>query len=336
MQKTLSSLAGAAVLLAGALLVACSSAQVRGGDSTIPGIGTSYSFADVARSGAAPKVWALMRLGSASRGRMLPAGGGDLFVDDFGSNAVEILKNNRWRDGGTITDGTGAPDGNWFDANGLYVANYANTDITQYNSTSLTFTYNAGMVDPVGVTTDSAGNVYEADYAYPEDNGFVNEYAQGANKVIAHCAPGGAVESVAVDQRGDVFVGYNSGSLGYITEYLRGLRNCRGIQLSLPLGFIGGMVIDKEKNLVVCDQLSASVDIIAPPYRSIAHTVGSGYYDPFHVTINRSNNRAYVTDLGAHNVQVVSYPIGSPIATLGASNGLNLPSSAVDTNNYVP
>ncbi len=339
MQKYSFSVVAAASITAFAVLAGCSGAatQWTGSAAQSARVGAPGALADAARSGVAPKFLALVRLGTASRAGVMPNAGASLFVDDFTSNAVEILKNNSWANKGEITDGISAPDGNWLDTFGLYVANYASNDITQYQPPSqLTFTYNARMMDPVAVTTDFNGNVYEADYAYPHGHGFVNEYAQKSNTVIAHCSPGGAAEGVAVDQRGDVFLGYNSGSLGYITEYQHGLRGCNGILLPLPLGFIGGMALDKQKDLIVCDQLSATVDVIAPPYQTITHTLGSGYYDPFHVTINRRNNRAYVTDLGAGDVQVLEYPSGTLIATLGAANGLTLPSSAVDTNNYVP
>lgn len=329
MQKFSRFVAGAASIAAVTILAACAGAATP--------VGAPGALSDAARSGVAPKFLPLVRLGSALRAGVMPDAGASLFVDDFQNNAVEILKNTRWTNQGQITDGIAAPDGNWYDTHGLYVANYANASITQYQLPSqLTFTYRQRMVDPVAVTTDSNGNVYEADYAYPRGNGFVNEYAQGSNTVIARCSPGGAAEGVAVDQRGDVFLAYNSGSLGYINEYVGGLGSCHGIQLPLPLGFIGGITLDKAGDLIACDQLAAQVDIIAPPYKTITRTLGSGYYDPFHVTINRKNTRAYVADLGAGDVQVLDYSSGAVIATLGSANGLKTPSSAVDTDNYVP
>jgi len=103
--------------------------------------------------------------------------------------------------------------------------------------------------------------------------------------------------------------------------------------LPITLGFAGGMVIDKQGDLVVCDQTAPAVDIIAAPYTSVTGTLGSGWIDPFHVTIDKAGTQAYVADNGAAAVQVLTYPGGSSVATLGSANGLSSPSSAVDSKN---
>ena len=82
-------------------------------------------------------------------------------------------------------------------------------------------------------------------------------------------------------------------------------------------------------NILVCDQTGAAVDVIAPPYTSITGTLGSGYVAPFHVTINKTNKVAYVSDDAAATVDILSYPSGSPIFTLGSGQGLVDPYSAV-------
>jgi len=57
------------------------------------------------------------------------------------------------------------------------------------------------VVEPVEVTTNSQGNVYEADLAYYAP-GVVNEYRQHNNTVAATCTLQGEVRGVAVDGRG--------------------------------------------------------------------------------------------------------------------------------------
>jgi DNA-binding beta-propeller fold protein YncE len=64
--------------------------------------------------------------------------------------------------------------------------------------------------------------------------------------------------------------------------------------------------------------------------------VGKGWLEPFHVTISRAKKQAYVTDAGAGTVVVLTFPRGNTIATLNAANGLGLPSSAVDSKNFIP
>jgi hypothetical protein len=324
-----------------ALLSACSGAGSQGASSTIPGSGISQSLqrSDLSRAGISPKHLAAARLLKSLSHGVNPAkkkkGEKDLFVSDFGTGAVEILANKTWTNTGSISDGIDGPDGNWVDKKGnLYVANYAGLDITEYakGSTSPSNTY-SGVEDPVAVTTDSSQNVYEGDY----EGGYVSEFAQGSNSIIAQCSPGGDVEGVAVDKSGDVFVAYYVEDVGgKITEYTGGLSGCSGTTLGVTLEYPGGMVLDKKGNLVVCDQDAEAVDIIAPPYNSVTGTLGSGYSDPFHVTINKKNKQAYVANYGDEDVYVLSYPAGSTQATLNGSNGLSLPAAAVDSQNYNP
>jgi len=301
---------------------------------------------DLVRSGMAPKFLTIIRSMRTAQYAVSPIkakGLKELYVSDFGSGAVEILNNNNWTYQSSITSGLDGPDGDFVDRSGnIYVANYAGIDIEEYaaGGTSPSFTYNAEMIDPVGVDVDSHGNVYEADYDNGNGGGPVNEYAQGKNTVLHSCEPGGGVEGVAVDKNGDVFVDLNIGGSGSggagLVEYKGGLAGCKETTLITSLNFVGGMAMDKHGNLLVCDQLGPAVDVIKPPYTRISGTFGSGYSDPFHVTINKKNKQAYVVDVGRGDVQVLSYPAGSNEATLGSGNGLSDPASAVDGQNEVP
>jgi DNA-binding beta-propeller fold protein YncE len=317
-------------------------------NSTLPSSGTgqsqSHSRFDLQRSGIPSSSFAgVRRLMSEFHRNITPdrrkrGGKKDLYVTDFGTGVVEILKNSTWANVGTISDGINGPDGAFVDKKGdIYVANYQGVTVTEYNKhNALKYTYSAGMTDPIAVTVDKHGNVYEGDYA-DGGSGFVAEYAQGSNTQIASCAPGGAVEGVAVDGSGDVFVDYNLAAGGAkITEYTGGLSGCHGTTLGVSLSFAGGMVLDKNNNIIVCDQLGPTVDVIDPPYNSVTGTLGSGFADPFHVTINKAETEAYVADNANANVQVLSYPSGTNITTLGASDGLSDPAAAVDGKNFVP
>jgi hypothetical protein len=330
-------LAGAGAI---ALLTACSSSGSQNPNAAIPSASGAFHRSPLWRSGIASEYLGISRLPQTQfepssyiapdKKMKSPA---DLFVDVDSPVEVLILKNKSWFESGTITSGITDPDGNWYDKHGLYVANYSAPNIEQYNSKgSLTFTYNAGMSSPVTLTTDSHGNVYEADFTGEA----VNEYHQGSNSVVATCQPGGLVEGVAVDKSGDVFVAYYTGT-GDIVEYKGGLSGCSATTLGATVTFPGGMVLDKKNDLVICDQTGDAVDIINPPYSSISGTLGTGYSEPFHVSLNKKNNQAYVTDTGtAHTIDVVSYPAGTRIATLGSSYGVADPFGAVDGSNFVP
>lgn len=260
-----------------------------------------------------------------------------LFIDDALHDAVEILKNGTWKNIGSITNGVYYPNANWVDRHGhLYVTNaYGSSDgVSEYSpSGSLKFTYNDNMVYPEAVTTDRNGNVYEAD----EFTG-VNEYHQGSNTVVASCPQlGGGQRGIAVDAQGDVFASYSTGSMsGAVVEYIGGLAGCSGTTLGVAFGVPGGMDLDKNANLLVCDETNSTVAVLAPPYSQISGYLGSKYDIPVEVTLNRENAKAYVTAWGAEQVDVITYPAGKTVATLSWGNGLDQPTGAVDGSNYVP
>ena len=322
------------------LLSACSASGYGGASATIPGSGLSLNprFSDLSRSGISPRYFGSSRVLRLLRHGVNPARSKkfkDLFVDDFNLNAVEIFANKSWTNAGSITSDIDGPDGNWVDAKGnLYVANYAGDSVTEYapGSSSPSYIYGSDMLDPVAVTTDHSGNVYVGEYGGYD----VLEFPQGSARLIAQCFPGGEVEGVALDKSGDVFVTYFTGTAGAITEYANGLEGCSGTTLGVSLKYPGGLVVDKNDNLVVCDQDANEVDIIAPPYGSVSGRLGSRYLDPFRVSIDKKNKRAYVANYGDYDVLVLSYPAGTTQATLNSSNGLSEPSSAVDSQNYSP
>jgi hypothetical protein len=278
---------------------------------------------------------------------------GRLFVDVATASIVEIFSNGGptsspqgllqapgWNKIGAITNGISYPNGNWVDKDGnLYVANVysgSTAAITEYDrSGSLKFTYSSGMVYPSAVATDINGNVFEADWFTG-----VTEYRQGSNTVVANCPQlGGGQRGIAVDAQGDVFASYSTASGGAIEEYTGGLAGCPGTTLSVSLGAPGGMAIDKNANLVVCDETNATVDVIDPPYSEVSGHLGGrgpifGYTIPVAVAINKENTRAYVTDYGGEVIDVFAYPTGSPFAKVDFK-GYGPPTGAVDGSNYV-
>lgn len=338
MQRLLVGLGAFAGAGAIALLAACSGSP--NGNAIVPGSSAALHHLPLWRSGIASEFLGIPRLPKAyyehaTRTHIVPdrkkKSVAELFVDNNNPDEVAILKNKTWKEIGTITSGTEDPDGNWYDSHGLYVANFGEGYIEQYNSKgSETFEYSAGMTNPVTLTTDAHGNIYEIDFS----GEVVNEYQQGSNTVAASCSLGGLGEGVAVDKQGDVFVAYYTGT-GVIAEFKGGLSGCSATTLGATVGFPGGMILDKHDNLIICDQTGDAIDIIDPPYSSISGTLGSGYGEPFHVSLNKKNNQAYVTDTATGDVDVVSYPSGTRKATLGASNGVSAPFGAVDGSNFV-
>jgi DNA-binding beta-propeller fold protein YncE len=305
-----------------ALLGACSGSQLSGS----PGYGPAAPFvrhlAPDSGHGAGP----------------LSISSKDLFVGfSYGSQSkVAVFQNGTFKFLGEFAV-PGYPSGSWVDSHGLYIAETRiggqTGFVEQYKKmfTYTPFTYTANISEPTNVTTDSLGNVYEADFA-----GWVNEYAQRKNVVKATCSTVGygTVEGVAVDGAGHVFVAYYTypsykAAIIEITDFIH---SCFSTLLGVKLLAVGGMVLDNHNNLIVCD--NKTVDIIKPPYYSISRHLGSGFKQPIDVKINAANNRAYVVDLGANVVYVLSYPGGKRLATI--TGGVDTLATAVDGSNYVP
>jgi hypothetical protein len=258
----------------------------------------------------------------------------DLYIADAGTNEVDLLRNKTYRDVGVITNGVSGPQDVFLDRQGrLYVANATTSDVTEYapgNTSAPIFTYSAHVVFPDAVTTDARGNVFEGDA-----NGSINEYFQGSNGVVASCSQGGNVDGVAVDSSGDVFVDVFVLPSGpaELVEYPGGLSKCSATILGATLSAAGGVALDNNRNLLVCN--GGEVSVIDPPYTNVTRTIGSGFAFTIAVTLNKSNTLAFVSDSTNNTVTVVRYPRGTNLTVLGIANGLKAPLGAVDQPNAV-
>lgn len=266
----------------------------------------------------------------------------DLYVADYGVGTIVVLSNQGYSLQTRITDGISGPEADDLDTAGnLYVANAATVDITQYAPGALSpaFTYSASMIFPIDVAVDRRGHVFEADYGGFKlgDLGFVNEYAQQSNIVLRSCPTRGRTEGIAIDAAGDVFVSYNTArSGGKFVEYKGGLAGCKPTHLHVLAYGAGGIALDKDSNLIVVDQVAGRVKVFPPPYRHDQRRLGSGYYDPFHVRINRRNGLVFVSDAGNATVYVINYATGRILEKLNYFNaGFTIPFDAVDGPNAV-
>ncbi|MBV9027244.1 MAG: hypothetical protein JO311_01390 [Candidatus Eremiobacteraeota bacterium] len=257
----------------------------------------------------------------------------ELAVSDAGLNEVVELSRS-FSPVNSFSNSYG--DGDWVDPSGnIYVADYASLAVDEYDqSGTLLYTYNSGLTDPVDVTTDSAGNVYVANYGSAGSANVV-EYPPMTNTPSASCNTNLANEGLILDKSGDLFVdGNNSGGTGNIEEFAPGgLASCSWTTLTPTVSFAGGMTIDNNGDLAVCDQL-AGVDIIPPPYTSISKTITvSGGSDYFHDALtgrnlknpNGTHEYLFIADAGTAEVYVVNYETGALDTTLGSANGLSLP-----------
>jgi DNA-binding beta-propeller fold protein YncE len=245
-----------------------------------------------------------------------------LFVADSPGQVVELALKS-YKHIAEITDGLTNVDGNWIDSKGnLYVANI-DKNVVEYarGASSPSCTYSAGLIDPIAVTTDSAGNVFIVDYD-PGGSGYVNEYPQCTDSVSKQyaIALGHGPEGVAVDSAGDIFVSYSdSHGFGEFVEFKGG--SSTPTHLRDKIIAPAGLIVDRHGNLIADDQ-DGRIDVIPPPYRngkSIAFTLPL----PFHCSLNKAENLLFNANVGAGDVTVYSYPSGQLLTTLGPQNGIN-------------
>jgi hypothetical protein len=299
---------------------------------------TRHSYAELVKTGIAPKFFPLLRFHRIKGHRLAGTGPRHILVNDAGAADVAVIDNDpTWENDGTFNGGISGPDGNFVDAqHNFYEADFGNLVInefahagkTEWIGSTPSFVYNSGLTDPIGVATDSSGNVYAANWNFGA-SGAVVEYAQGSNTAINTCSLQGGVEGVAIDKAGDVFASENTSGVGSVVEFAGGLSGCSSTTLPISFVFVGGIAVDGMGNLLVCDQSAPAVDVIAPPYTSITGTLGSGYASPFHVSINKTNKVAYVADDAAAVVDILSYPSGSLIFQLTSAQGIVDPYAAV-------
>jgi hypothetical protein len=312
-------LVAVALVSSAARLVACSGSGLSGGQPGVPA-GTAAQ-----RTGVAPQLFPLSQFGNARPQLYKPLAIGFkyLAVADLGGNGVEIL-NSKYHPIASITNGLDGPEDDFYDSGGnLYVVNTAGINVTEYNpSRSLIFTYSADLNDPVSVSVDKYRNVYVADYGNLSPS-VVVEYRQRSNKPAEICHTGIANEGVAIDSHNNVFVEGEAYSIGELLEYRGGLRGCHGRVLhpTVTQGQAGGLRVDRNDNLIACDQYLGA-DIIPPPYAAIKSTISSNC---FHSALNSRQNVIFIAQPNKFNVLVDKYPSGAKIATLGKKNGLDGP-----------
>lgn len=255
-----------------------------------------------------------------------------IYVSDFKANDIVIFSSKTYKQIGTITQGLLSPDGEWIDRHGnLYVANGGAANILEFGpgQTTPKMTYTAGIAGTFRVVTDKHGNVYGVN-----DNGghypnLINVYPQGVNKVKRQYLINGDVSDLTFDGSGNMYVDVDiQGSVnsGYILEYSPG--STQGEQLGVQTGWAFSMVMDRQKNLVLGDRNSGTIDIIPPPYSKIGSQI-SGFAAPYSLAFNPSATKLYVVDLSAYSLQpivdVLQYPSGKLITQLGPANGLSYP-----------
>jgi hypothetical protein len=335
--RTVPSIAGAGVLAGALLFSGCSSAGSAGSPGSLPQAGAQSRAAsaiaypngiDKRYAGALGSPESRVSGVSPSAGKV----GKDLFVSD-GISTVFLFKNNTYKSAGTVTNGLSDVDGDWVDKSGnLYVANVGAKNVTEYKpgSSSPSCTYDAGLVDPINVTTDAKGDVFVVDFNDFNAPGSVDEFKQCTDTVSQQYSIPKGPEGVAVDSKGDIFVSFfNANFAGAFEEFPKGKTTPKA--LSATVGSPAGLILDKKGDLIADDQ-EGSIDVIAPPYTTATPLV-SGLSDPFHAGLSQNNKVLFNANSGSTTVTIYAYPGGTLTNTLDSSNGLDGASGVSDSPN---
>jgi hypothetical protein len=302
-----------------AVLVACNG----GGSPPTP---VSVSWLAAAQSQAHSEVFLPSDLGPKEELPLHPLAISGYVSGSSGSSYISVY-NPKSRLFRTVTNGLNDPVSDWYDGAGnLYSANYKGVNVTEYakNASSPSFTYSSGLTCPTGLVTDNSQNVYVTDSC----SGFVAEYPQEVNSMAVECSPAFKdPNGVAVDGFGDVFFSYvgAGGNSSGIAEYTGGLNGCNATYFTLSgsqggLVYATAMVIDKRGDLVVCDTMNGTVDIIPPPYNTITKYI-KGFSGPTGIALNKKQNLLYVADRNLVEVQVLTYPAGTFKETIASGIG---------------
>ncbi len=260
-----------------------------------------------------------------------------LFVANLTTGEDVVLQNGTWKGLGTIQYGVGNQAGNWVDNKGnFFQTNFNAPNVVEYgeNQAHPKFTY-TGFSDPVVVSSDTEGNIFVGDNNFG-NRGSVTQFKDGDNTPVQRCSVPGGVEGVAIDSNHDVFVAFNGPTgHGQIERFTGGLEGCNATTLGVQLGFVGGVVLDSHHNLIAADQKNGEVDVIEPPYVRTRNKFRFMLFQPFRLSLNLKENWLFVCESPHQFVDVLAYPSGRLLVSLGSANGISGPRGCVDEPNAV-
>ncbi len=238
-------------------------------------------------------------------------GSGNIFVSDFGNDAVyEMLAASGYTTVKTLGGGFafGGPAGVAVDGGGnLFVADFNNkalyeipptggyTTVPTQLATGFTFS------GPTDVALDSNGNLFVSDH-----NSAVYEVlAAGGYTTVVRLASGfgfGLPSGLAVDGNGNVFLSDSTNIAVYEILAAGGYTTVNQLASSFVFKKPLGVAVEASGNVLVADGDFTDVfEILAPGGYTTVLPLGSGFGSPWSVTSGQSGN-VYVADAGGPSV----------------------------------
>jgi sugar lactone lactonase YvrE len=252
-------------------------------------------------------------------------GTGNVFVADFGNNAVKEILAGGYTTVNTLGSGFSLPYGVAVDGSGnIFVGDSGNNavkEILAVGGYTTVDTLGSGFSTPRGVAVDGNGNIFVAD----TDNNAVKEIlAVGGYTTVNTLGSGfSSPIGVAVDGTGNVFVadfGNNA-----VKEILAAGSYTTVNTLGSGFSFPQGVAVDDNGNVFVGDSGNNAVkEILAVGGYTTVTTLGSGLSSPQGVAVD-GNGDVFVADSG--NNAVVKLDFADPLSLSFASTAVGSTSS---------
>jgi hypothetical protein len=186
-------------------------------------------------------------------------------------------------------------------------------------------TYRKGIGLPFGGAVDSSGTMYVSDGGLVgQTQGDVAVFPAGKlkpsqikyyNVYVPH--------GLAVDAKRDIFISQVYGKLTFVTEFPRDAYEGKTLPLNdLSGGYLLGLVLDSNKDIIVADECNQAVRFYPPPYKDESKALTVGTITPDSVAY-APNGTLYVGNQFLANYgNVIVFPAGASTPSETISTGI--------------
>jgi sugar lactone lactonase YvrE len=234
-------------------------------------------------------------------------GAGNLYVANYGSNAIEEWNASTQQLTTLVSSGLSHPWAVAVDGAGnVYIADYGNSAIKEWNATTqqVSTLVSAGVAQPQGVAVDGPGNVYFAD----SGNNAIKEWYAATQQVTTLVSTGLSVpQGVAVDGAGNVY--FADSANGAIKEWNAATQQVTTL-LSSGLDAPAGVAVDGSGNVYIADTYDSRIKEWSVSTQQVT-TLVTGLSLPEGVAVDGSGD-VYIADSNNNAIDEIPYVFTGP------------------------